>query len=180
MTYSKRQLEALGEPLGNSATYRRPGDGRIVCGGGGEGGKTESDSSTKSTNTDQRVAVQDGIGLSGSSDNVVHYNSSDAVKAIAQMGADTISRTGEAVVMLNRDSQAANLTAWDKTVTAGASLVDKLIDRSTTVAEKAINGYMPSQNKEAEATSSTIKSVALVVAAAAAAAVIAKAMGGSK
>lgn len=180
MSISRRQLEAFGEPIGSSSTHRRPGDGRIVCGGGGEGGETKSDSSTKSTNTDQRVAVQDGLGFSGSSNNVVEYNSTDAVKAVAQLGAATIANTGEAIVMLNRDATNANLSAWDKTVTAGAALVDKLIDRSTSVATAAINGYQPTPNKEAEATSSVAKTVALVVAAAAAAAVIAKSAVGSK
>lgn len=168
MSYSKRQLEALGEPLGSSATYRRPGDGRMVCGGGGSGGKSESDSSTTSTNTDQRVAVQDGLGLSGSSNNVINYNSSDAVKAVAQLGADTIARTGEAVVQLNRDSSAANLTAWDKTVSTSAALVDKLIDRSSGIAQAAITNYQPTQNKAEDST----QKIALYAAAAVAASVL--------
>lgn len=166
----------MGEPLGESVTTRKPGGG-IVCGGGGGGGESKSDSSTTSTNTDQRVVVQDGIGLSGSSDNVVQYNSTDAVKAVAQLGAEAIANSGEAIVMLNRDATNANLSAWDKTITAGAALVDKLIDRSTGVATAAISGYQPTPNKEADALSSTAKTVALVVAAAAAAAVIANAAG---
>lgn len=177
MSISRRQLEALGEPLGTGATYRRPGDGRIVCGGGGEGGDSESDSSTTSTNTDARVAVQDGLGVSASDGNTITYNSSDAVKAVAQLGAETIARTGEAIVQLNQSAGAQNAAAWDKTVTAGAALVDKLIDRSTGVATAAITNFQPTANKEADATSSTAKTVALVVAAAAAAAVIANAAG---
>ena len=38
MNYSKRQLYALGEPLGNSATRSKLGGGRIYGGGGGGGG----------------------------------------------------------------------------------------------------------------------------------------------
>jgi len=34
MSYSRRQLYAMGEPLGDSATYRKA-DGGLVCGGGG-------------------------------------------------------------------------------------------------------------------------------------------------
>lgn len=136
--------------------------------GGGDGGKSSSDSSTKSTNTDQRVAVQDGLGLSGSNNNTLSYNSSDAVKAIAQMGADTIAKTGEAVVQLNRDASAANVTAWDTTVKASAGLVDKLIDRSAGIAQAAITNYQPTQNKAKDST----QKIALYAAAGVAAAVL--------
>jgi hypothetical protein len=37
MSYSRRQLYAMGEPLGDSATYRKV-DGGLVLGGGGGGG----------------------------------------------------------------------------------------------------------------------------------------------
>ena len=41
MNYSRRQLEALGEPFGESATQAKPG-GRIYGAGGGGGGSTSS------------------------------------------------------------------------------------------------------------------------------------------
>lgn len=157
----------MGEPLGDGATRRKPGGG-YLCGEGGQGGKSESDSSTTSTNTDQRVAVQDGLGLSGSDSNVINYNSSDAVKAVAQLGAETIARSGEAIVQLNRDSSAANLTAWDKTVSTSAALVDKLIDRSSGIATAAITNYQPTQNKAEDST----QKIALYAAAAVAASII--------
>lgn len=65
---SRRELYAMGEPLGESATRRKLGGG-YVCGGGGGGGSSSSSSST--SNQDNRVAVQDGIGLSASSGNVI-------------------------------------------------------------------------------------------------------------
>lgn len=164
MNITKRQLYALGEPLGECVTRRKPCGG-LVCGGGGGGGKSTSSSDTTSTNTDQRVAVQDGVGLSGSSGNSIVYNSSDAVKAIASMGAETIARTGAAVVELNQSSIDANVTAWDKTVTAGAALVDKLIDASTTLGSKAIDNYQPGENKERD----TISNLGIAAAVAAAA-----------
>ena len=34
-TYSRRELYALGEPLGNSATYKKAGGGYVLGGGGG-------------------------------------------------------------------------------------------------------------------------------------------------
>lgn len=118
--------------------------------GGGGGGTSNSDASTTTNNTDQRNAVQDGIALSGSSGNNVSYNSTDAVKAIAQMGADTIARTGEAVVQLNATSTAANVTAWDATVKASAGLVDKLIDASTSLGTAAIDKFQPAENKASD------------------------------
>ena len=114
-----------------------------------KGGGGGSSSSTTTENHDNRVAVQDGLGVSSSNSNVVTYNanSPDAVKAIAQMGADTIAKTGEAIVQLGKDATAANVTAWDSTVKAGAALVDKLIDQSTGLAKTAIDKYQPSENK---------------------------------
>jgi len=143
---SRKTLYALGEPIGDSATVAKVGGG-IVCGGGGS---SSSASHSTTNNTDARVAVQDGVGLSGSSNNVVEVNSTDAVKAIAQLGADTIKQTGEAVVQLNQTSTAANVTAWDKTLTTSAALVDKLIDSASAsygVAAKAIDSYQPAENK---------------------------------
>jgi len=42
MSYSRRQLEALGEPFGDSCTRAKAGGGRIYGGGGGGGGDTVS------------------------------------------------------------------------------------------------------------------------------------------
>lgn len=74
MSVSRRQLYALGEPLGDSATRAKPGGG-YVCGGGGD-----SKSSQSTTNNDNRVAVQDGIGLSASSGNVINVTDGGIVK----------------------------------------------------------------------------------------------------
>ena len=142
---SRKQLYALGEPLGDCVTSAKLGGG-YVCGGGGGGGSSSS-SNTTTTNQDNRTAVQDGIGLSASNGNTVSYNSTDAVKAIAQLGADTIKATGDSVVKLNETSTAANVTAWDKTVSTSAALVDKLIDASTTLGTSAIDRYQPAENK---------------------------------
>jgi len=45
MSYSRRQLYAMGEPLGDSATYRKA-DGGLVLGGGGGGGGSAPSSTT--------------------------------------------------------------------------------------------------------------------------------------
>lgn len=68
MNYSKRQLYAAGEPLGDSVTERKPGGG-YRCGGGG-GGSSSSSTSTTTQNYDKRVAVETGVGLSSDSSTV--------------------------------------------------------------------------------------------------------------
>ena len=50
MSYSRRELYALGEPLGDSATQLKADGGRIYGGGGGGGGKTTSTGTTYTTN----------------------------------------------------------------------------------------------------------------------------------
>ena len=50
MNYSRRQLYALGEPLGDSVTVNKVGGGRIYGGGGGGGGGGPSQSTTYNTN----------------------------------------------------------------------------------------------------------------------------------
>ena len=49
MNYSKRQLYALGEPLGDSVTRSKVGGGRIY--GGGGGGAPSGPTNTTVTNT---------------------------------------------------------------------------------------------------------------------------------
>jgi hypothetical protein len=49
MNYSRRQLYALGEPLGDSATTHKVGGGRIYGGGGGGGGSAPASSPTQTT-----------------------------------------------------------------------------------------------------------------------------------
>lgn len=134
-------------------------------------GGSSSASDTETTNQDNRTAVQDGVGLSASSGNVIEYNSTDAVQAIAQLGAETIASMGEAVVQLNQTSTAANTTAWDTTVRASADLVDKLIDGATksyAVAERAIDSFQPAEIK----TSDTSLKLGMIAAAAVAATIL--------
>lgn len=124
----------------------RAGLGARLMGGGGGGGSS-SENKTETTNVDSRMAVQDGAGLSNSNSNTVTVNSTDAVKAVAGMGADTLKNIGGAIVELNKTTTATQATSWDNTVNAGAKLIDKLIDKSTTTAEAAINSFQPAENK---------------------------------
>lgn len=73
MNYSRRELYAVGEPLGESATRRKLGGG-YVCGGGG--GSSSSTSST-TTNIDKRLALESGVGIS-SDQSTVTVNTLDA------------------------------------------------------------------------------------------------------
>ena len=50
-SYSRRELYALGEPLGDSATYRRADGGYILGDGGGGGGSAPADTTSTSTQT---------------------------------------------------------------------------------------------------------------------------------
>lgn len=135
--------------------------------GGLFGGGSKSSSATTTTNTDNRTAVQDGVAIAGSS-GTFNVNSSDAVKAIAQMGSDTIAATGEAVVQLNQAGLEANVTAWDKTLQRGADLVDKLIDSTTQIGTSAITNFQPAENKASE----TSLKLGMIAAAAVAASVL--------
>lgn len=92
MSHSRQNLYRHGEPFGDSATRRKLGGG-YVCGGGGD-----SNSSQATSNYDQRVAVQDGIGFSGSSNNRITSNttSNTAISVtdggIVSRGLDTVDR----------------------------------------------------------------------------------------
>jgi hypothetical protein len=48
MSYSRRQLYAMGEPIGDSATYRKT-DGGLILGGGGGGGSSSQQADTTNT-----------------------------------------------------------------------------------------------------------------------------------
>lgn len=127
----------------------------------GGSSKSSSASNTTTTTSDNRNVTESGVAISGSSGSI-NVNSPDAVKAVAAMGADTIKTLGGSVVELNQASLDANLTAWDKTITAGAALVDKLIDKSSSIATDAITTYQPNENRREE----TYQMVGLAAAAA--------------
>ena len=69
MSYSRRQLYAMGEPLGDSATRVKPGGG-MLCGGGGDSSSSSSQATT-TTNVDKRLVVDNGgVGVSSDSSTV--------------------------------------------------------------------------------------------------------------
>lgn len=146
------------------------------CAQFGGSSSSSSKSETVTNNNDNRLAVQDGAGLSNSNGNSVEVNSTDAVKAIANMGAEVLKTVGGSVVDLNKDSVAANVTAWDTTVKTSAALVDKLIDnasKSYDVATTAISSFQPAENK---ANDTSLK-LGMIAAAAVAATILLSKMG---
>lgn len=113
--------------------------------------RSSQQSNPTTINTDQRVAVQGGAGVSGDGNSVVvNAADADAVKAVAQMGGDVLENVGGAIVKLNQASVAANATAWDSTLKKGAALVDKLIDKSTQVGTAAVQAYKPAEAQGAD------------------------------
>lgn len=129
---------------------------------------TDARTVTSVSNTDYSTNIQD----SSTSTFIDNSNSSDAVIALANAGADIIKTSGGAVVELGKFQGAQNTEAWNTTVTAGASLIDKLIEKSTEgfgLASKVVDSFTPTESKNAD-----IGKYAMWAAAAVAAAVLLK------
>jgi hypothetical protein len=80
-------------------------------------------------------------------------NIPDAMVALGQAGATVIRDAGGSIVDLNKDSIAANSKAWDATLQAGVSIVDKAIDSMAAgygLADKAIEKFQPTDNANAD------------------------------
>ena len=75
MSYSKRQLYALGEPLGDCVTHAKPGGGRVY------GGGSSSSSSQASNSYDNRVTAQDAVALSASNNNQINVLDGGAIQS---------------------------------------------------------------------------------------------------
>ena len=187
MKFPRWELRHCADPL----------DTRAYKGGGG-GTSSTSNQTTVNTDRrsvlDDSVAVGDGSTSSvtmntyteAADAEVLKYlggAQSDAITAIVQGGATVMRDMGGAIVDLNRDSIAANSKAWDSTLEYGAASVDAQIDllsksfgiasenvkAGTSLAEKAIAAFTPTENKNAD-----IGKYAFMAAAAVAAAVLLK------
>lgn len=103
-------------------------------------GGSSSKSKTATTNEDNRVANSGGLVLTGSTANgsTINVNSPDAVKAIAQLSAETLKATGGAVVDLTAFSIERNLTSLDNTVNKATALTDSLISKSYENSDRSI------------------------------------------
>lgn len=133
-----------------------------------KGGSSSNDSQT-TQNVDRRAALQDSVQATDGGSVVASINSTtinqsadaatlqhiadtlpDAVKTIAQAGSDTINNIGGAVVDLNRDTVAAQTKSFDSLVSAGAGLVDKLIDTNAATTQGVIASYRPVDGNNAD------------------------------
>lgn len=116
--YSKRQLYALGEPLGDSVTRKKPGGG-YVCGGGGGGSSSTSSAQTTTTNTtDKRQVVDNGVGVSSDSSTVT-VNVLD--QGIVEAALDTV-KASDAV---SGEGFTKLLGLADKLFTGGVDIIGK-------------------------------------------------------
>jgi hypothetical protein len=130
---------------------------------------TSNTSSPATTNTDRRLAVSSGQGVSGDNSNAIDNsisNSDEAIRYIASQGSDTVQALADAGTRIIRDSGGAvielakfqgaqNTEAFDTLVTRGTSLMDKLLDKSSEgfgLAAKVVESFTPTPNKEADNT----------------------------
>lgn len=143
-----------------SATTNNLTDARVSA---GMLGLSQSNGNTFNVNDPETALAL--LGRSSDASRAMLGRSSDAIKAMANMGTDVVRRSGDSVVDLTRAGMDSNFRAWDSTVSAGAALVDKLIDASTEqikaghrateqIAEKgfgisqaAISNFQPTENK---------------------------------
>lgn len=136
MSISRRELYAHGEPFGDSATRRKLGGG-YVC---GFGGGSSSASTQETNNFDQRNAVQDGIGLSGSSGNAVTLNNTNTTN-ITDGGIVT-----KALDSINLNN-ATNAEGFESLLSAAESLWqrgEKLIGQTQ---QSVADAYMTAQTE---------------------------------
>jgi hypothetical protein len=131
--FSKRELYAMGEPLGDCATSKKPG-GRIM-GGGGSGG--DSQSSADTINTDKRIVTgEGGLGVSGdgnsitlnSTDGEIVSRALDSVDSSAALQGDVFSKlldVSQSLIKSTQDSVAGAYT--QATTDAKGSLDNKTI-----------------------------------------------------
>lgn len=125
MSYSKRQLYELGMPLGESVTRAKLGGG-YVCGGGGG-----SSSSQASSNYDNRVAVQDGIGLSASNNNSVSttnqswLNITTTDAGVVSRGLDTVDKTTAGAFELVNDALGFGESSFSKLLEAQQNMFNR-------------------------------------------------------
>lgn len=125
---SRRQLYEAGLPFGESCT-RMEGGRRIYGGGGGGGGGSSSSSSTTSTttqNTDKRIAISEGIGISSDS-STVNVSTLDA--GIVNKALDTVSAADATA----GDGFGKLLALADKLFVGAGEVIDKT--QTTTMAQ---------------------------------------------
>lgn len=129
--YSRRELYAHGEPLGECVTRRKLGGG-YVCGGGGGGGSSAS--TNNSEQADNRIANESGAAISGDGSSITinstdggivsrALDSIDVANATAGMGFTKLLDTTSSVVNAQNSGFNSLLSAADKLFSKGESLI---------------------------------------------------------
>jgi len=183
MIISKRALYAAGEPFGDCATRSKMGRGYWCGNGGGSSSQsnpvtnnTDNRSVTSINQTDYSTNITDSRSTSTTDSSTHSYidnsNSSDAVIALTNAGADIIKNSGGAVVDLAKFQGAQNTDAWNTTLTTGADLIDKMMQSTAqgfALSNKVVDSFTPTDTKNAD-----IGKYAMLAAAAVTAAVLLK------
>lgn len=174
---SRQTLYAHGEPFGDSATERKV-TGGYLCGGGG----SRSSSAQTTNNIDQRVAVQDGLGISGDA-NAIQLTSTTLDGGAIKGAFDFASGTTSDALVTTRATVGRALDSIDA---SNASLGDgydrllgaaeKLFDRGENLIGQTQQAVADAYNRAQDTSRGTIDNrtiIVLAVAGAAAAAFIA-------
>lgn len=179
MSYSRRHLYAHGEPLGESVTRRKLGGG-YICGGGG----SESSSSQSTSNVDRRIAVQDGIGVSGdanalqltsTTNTTTNVLDAGAIREAFGFGRSALSTAGDTFGRALDSVDVSNATlgqGYEQLLGAA----EKLFDRGETLIGQTQQAVADAYTRAQDTAKGTIDNrtiIVLAVAGAAAAALIA-------
>lgn len=175
---SRRTLYAHGEPFGDCATERTV-TGGYRCGGGG----SRSSSAQSTSNEDRRVAVQDGIGVSGNSNaleltSITNVLDGGAIKEAFGFAKDA---TGAALASTENTVGRAldSVDASNATLGQGYELLlntaDRLFERGGDLIEQTQSAVASAYTRAQDSAKGTIdnRTIIVLAVAGAAAAVIA-------
>lgn len=177
---SRRTLYAHGEPFGDCATERTV-TGGYRCGGGG----SRSSSAQSTSNEDRRVAVQDGIGVSGNS-NALQLTSNTTTNildggAIREAFGFAREATGDALATTENTVSRAldSVDASNATLGQGYEMLlntaDRLFERGGDLIEQTQSAVASAYTRAQDSAKGTIdnRTIIVLAVAGAAAAVIA-------
>lgn len=144
---SRRDLYAMGEPFGDSATRRKPGGG-YVCGGGGDS-SSSSNQSTTNINNDRRQVVDTGsIGISSDSSSVnitsLDQGAIAGAKEIA-LASVTNNATNTAKLL---EVAGALFSGQQKALDVSATLANSLAAKSTGAEDTGLQTEATTMNRD--------------------------------
>lgn len=140
---NRRELYAFGEPFGDCATRREAG--RLICGGGGDS-SSSSDVFNSVQNTDNRLAVSNGLGQTGSGNSLAITNTTTDPGALRAMELALLSNSkatedaAKAQAEAARMASQASASAAASAASAGAATAassERMLGRSLDFASTA-------------------------------------------